>query len=109
MKAKGGAVYDPDLIKKNAAELSLDFAVGGSVERDAYAKSKKAERDAYAKSKQVERDAYRAERDEKRRTGKRDFTGTDVARSVLGQGLMLGWGDEAEAWVRTKLGDETYE
>ena len=98
MKAKGGAVYDPDLIKKNAAELSLDFAVGGSVERD-----------AYAKSKQVERDAYRAERDEKRRTGKRDFTGTDVARSVLGQGLMLGWGDEAEAWVRTKLGDETYE
>jgi len=33
----------------------------------------------------------------------------DIARSILGQGLMLGWGDEAEAWIRSKLGDDTYE
>ena len=33
----------------------------------------------------------------------------DIARSVLGQGLGLGWGDEGEAWLRSKLGDERYE
>lgn len=30
------------------------------------------------------------------------------ARAALGQGLLLGWGDEAEAWLRSKLGDEDY-
>ena len=33
----------------------------------------------------------------------------DLARNVIGQGLLLGWGDEAEAWVRSKLGESTYE
>lgn len=33
----------------------------------------------------------------------------DLARNVIGQGLLLGWGDEAEAWVRSKLGEGTYE
>lgn len=32
-----------------------------------------------------------------------------LARAVLGQGLGMGWGDEAEAWVRSKLGDQGYE
>mgnify|MGYP003632146767 CR=1 FL=1 len=34
---------------------------------------------------------------------------TDVARNILGQGLLLGWGDELEGLVRSKFGDETYE
>ena len=33
----------------------------------------------------------------------------DIARSVLGQGLLLGWGDEAEAWLRSKIGDDSYD
>jgi len=36
----------------------------------------------------------------------------DVAnftRALLGQGLGMGWGDEAEAWLRSKVGEETYE
>jgi hypothetical protein len=32
-----------------------------------------------------------------------------LIRSVLGQGLAMGWGDEAEAWLRSKLGDEEYD
>lgn len=36
-------------------------------------------------------------------------TAKNVVRSVLGQGLAMGWGDEAEAWLRSKLGDEEYE
>lgn len=36
-------------------------------------------------------------------------TAKGVVRSVLGQGLAMGWGDEAEAWLRSKLGDEEYE
>lgn len=36
-------------------------------------------------------------------------TATNIVRSVLGQGLAMGWGDEAEAWLRSKLGDEEYE
>lgn len=31
------------------------------------------------------------------------------ARAALGQGLGMGWGDEAEAWLRSKLGNESYE
>lgn len=33
----------------------------------------------------------------------------NTVRAVLGQGLAMGWGDEAEAWLRSKLGDEEYE
>lgn len=29
-------------------------------------------------------------------------------RAALGQGLGMGWGDEAEAWLRSKLGDADY-
>jgi hypothetical protein len=32
-----------------------------------------------------------------------------TSRAVLGQGLGMGWGDEAEAWIRSKLGNESYE
>lgn len=34
---------------------------------------------------------------------------TNLTRAVLGQGLAMGWGDEAEAWLRSKLGDEGYD
>lgn len=34
--------------------------------------------------------------------------GTGAARAALGQGLMMGWGDEAEAWLREKMGDGSY-
>lgn len=30
-------------------------------------------------------------------------------RAALGQGAMMGWGDEAEAWLRSKLGQGSYE
>jgi hypothetical protein len=30
-------------------------------------------------------------------------------RGLLGQGLGLQWGDEAEAWLRSKVGEETYQ
>ena len=33
----------------------------------------------------------------------------NLTRAVLGQGLGMGWGDEAEAWLRSKLGDQPYE
>jgi hypothetical protein len=33
----------------------------------------------------------------------------NTVRAVLGQGLAMGFGDEAEAWLRSKLGDEEYE
>lgn len=33
----------------------------------------------------------------------------NVARAALGQGLGMGWGDEAEAWLRSKLQDKNYE
>lgn len=29
-------------------------------------------------------------------------------RALVGQGLMMGWGDEAEAWLRSKLSDTEY-
>lgn len=32
-----------------------------------------------------------------------------AARAALGQGLGMGWGDEAEAWMRSKLGQGKYE
>jgi len=32
-----------------------------------------------------------------------------AARAALGQGLMMGWGDEAEAWLKSKIGDGSYE
>jgi len=35
-------------------------------------------------------------------------TPANIARSVLGEGLAMGWGDEAEALVRSKLTDEAY-
>jgi len=31
------------------------------------------------------------------------------ARALLGQGLGMGWGDEGEAWLRSKLGEDDYE
>ena len=33
----------------------------------------------------------------------------NTARAVLGQGVGMGWGEEAEAWLRSKLGSESYE
>ena len=33
----------------------------------------------------------------------------NTARAVLGQGVGMGWGDEAEAWLQSKLGSESYE
>ena len=35
--------------------------------------------------------------------------GVNFARALLGQGLGLGWGDEGEAWLRSKLAGEDYE
>jgi hypothetical protein len=32
-----------------------------------------------------------------------------AARAAIGQGLGMGWGDEAEAWLRAKLGPRSYE
>jgi hypothetical protein len=32
-----------------------------------------------------------------------------AARAALGQGLGMGWGDEAEAWLRAKAGQGSYE
>ena len=32
-----------------------------------------------------------------------------AARAALGQGLGMGWGDEAEAWLRSRLGQGSYE
>lgn len=37
-----------------------------------------------------------------------DYT-KNLLRAGVGQGLGMGWGDEAEAWLRTKLGEGTYE
>lgn len=33
----------------------------------------------------------------------------NFTRALLGQGLAMGWGDEAEAWLRSKAGQRTYE
>ena len=30
-------------------------------------------------------------------------------RAALGQGLGMGWGDEAEAWLRSRLSEQSYE
>ena len=30
-------------------------------------------------------------------------------RALIGQGLGMGWGDEGEAWLRSKLGEDDYE
>lgn len=32
-----------------------------------------------------------------------------IGRSLLGQGLGMGYGDEAEAWLKSKVGNEPYE
>lgn len=32
-----------------------------------------------------------------------------ATRAALGQGLAMGWGDEAEAWLRSKLGQGSYD
>jgi hypothetical protein len=34
---------------------------------------------------------------------------TNFTRALLGQGLLMGWGDEAEAWLRSKVGERAYE
>ena len=34
---------------------------------------------------------------------------SNIARALLEQGAGLGWGDEAEAWLRSKVGDKSYE
>lgn len=34
---------------------------------------------------------------------------TGATRAFLGQGLGMGWGDEGEAWLRSKLQDKPYE
>lgn len=34
---------------------------------------------------------------------------TNISRALFGQGLGMGWGDEAEAWLRSKLGGQDYE
>lgn len=36
-------------------------------------------------------------------------TAKNVARAALGQGLGMGWGDEAEAWLRERMGEGSYE
>lgn len=36
-------------------------------------------------------------------------SGVNAARAFLGQGLGMGWGDEAEAWLRAKAGEGSYE
>ena len=33
----------------------------------------------------------------------------NFTRALLGQGLLMGWGDEAEAWLRSKVGERAYE
>ena len=38
-----------------------------------------------------------------------DYKKLGPARAAVGQGLMMGWGDEAEAWLRSKLGENDYE
>ena len=38
-----------------------------------------------------------------------DYEKLGPSRAAIGQGLMMGWGDEAEAWLRSKLGDNDYE
>lgn len=35
--------------------------------------------------------------------------GINPIRATFGQGLGMGWGDEAEAWLRSKLGKESYQ
>ena len=35
--------------------------------------------------------------------------GVNALRAIFGQGLGMGWGDEAEAWLREKLKGEDYE
>ena len=43
-------------------------------------------------------------------TDKRDVNiPIGLARSALGQGLGMGWGDEGEAWLRSKLGEGSYD
>jgi hypothetical protein len=32
-----------------------------------------------------------------------------AARAAIGQGLGMGWGDEGEAWLRSKMGSDSYE
>jgi hypothetical protein len=38
-----------------------------------------------------------------------DYKKLGPARAAIGQGLMMGWGDEAEAWLRSKLKNDEYE
>lgn len=33
----------------------------------------------------------------------------NLARGAIGQGLGMGWGDEAEAWLRERMGEGSYE
>ena len=42
--------------------------------------------------------------------GSVDYSPTTQAfRNILGQGTLFGWGDEGEAWLRSKLGKGSYE
>ena len=36
-------------------------------------------------------------------------TNGNLARALLGQGTLMGWGDEGEAWLRSKLNGEDYQ
>jgi len=38
-----------------------------------------------------------------------DPTAKGRARAALGQGALMGWGDEAEAWLRSRMGQGSYE
>lgn len=38
-----------------------------------------------------------------------EYDSRGAMRATLGQGLGMGWGDEGEAWIRSKLGEGKYE
>ena len=54
--------------------------------------------------------AYWANRVKWDKGGSVDYSPTTQAfRNILGQGTLFGWGDEGEAWLRSKLGKGNYE
>ncbi len=54
--------------------------------------------------------AYWADRVKWDKGGPVDYSPTTQAfRNILGQGTLFGWGDEGEAWLRSKLGKGNYE
>ena len=42
-------------------------------------------------------------------TGERVNPFSNSARALIGQGVGMGWGDEGEAWLRSKLSNEDYD